>query len=89
MPQQEQKKLRGEGVTIKNADAELHLPDGSIITKITNVDTKITEIMGINKDQFRQIVMLPQGEFRKLLESDSLERGGNIFERFSAPRLLN
>lgn len=73
-PQQEQKKLRGEGITIKNADAELHLPDGIIITKITNVDIKITEIMGINKDQFRQIVMLPQGEFRKLLESDSLER---------------
>jgi len=73
-PQQEQKKLRGEGVTIKNADAELYLPDGSVITKVTNVDTKINEIMGINKDQFRQIVMLPQGEFRKLLESESLER---------------
>ena len=74
MPQQEQKKLRGEGVTFKNADAELHMPDGGIITKVTNVDTKINEIMGINKDQFRQIVMLPQGEFRKLLESDSIER---------------
>lgn len=74
IPQQEQKKLRGDGFTVKNADAELYLPDGSVITKVTNVDTKINEIMGINKDQFRQIVMLPQGEFRKLLESESLER---------------
>lgn len=73
-PQQEQKKLRGEGVTVKNADAELYMPDGSLITKVTSVDNKINELMGINKDQFKQIVMLPQGEFRKLLESDSVER---------------
>lgn len=73
-PQQEQRKLRGEGVTIRNADAELLMPDGSLITKIANVDEKINEIIGISKSQFKQIVMLPQGEFRKLLESDSTER---------------
>lgn len=73
-PQQEQKKLRGEGHTIRNADAELLLPDGTLITKIANVDEKINELLGINKAQFKQIVMLPQGEFRKLLEADSSER---------------
>lgn len=73
-PQQEQKKLRGEGYTTRNADAELLLPEGQLITKIANVDEKINEILGINKSQFKQIVMLPQGEFRKLLESDSTER---------------
>lgn len=73
-PQQEQKKLRGEGYTIRNADAELLLPDGTLITKIANVDEKINELLGINKAQFKQIVMLPQGEFRKLLEADSSER---------------
>ncbi len=73
-PQQEQKKLRGEGFTIRNADAELLLPDGNLITKIANVDEKINELLGINKSQFKQIVMLPQGEFRKLLEADSSER---------------
>lgn len=74
LPQQEQRKLRGEGFTIRNADAELLMPDGSLITKISNVDEKINELLGINKSQFKQIVMLPQGEFRKLLESDSNER---------------
>ncbi len=73
-PQQEQRKLRGEGYTIRNADAELLLPDGTLITKIANVDEKINELLGINKAQFKQIVMLPQGEFRRLLESDSSER---------------
>ncbi len=73
-PQQEQKKLRGEGFTIRNADAELLLPDGTLITKVANVDEKVNELLGINKAQFKQIVMLPQGEFRKLLESESTER---------------
>lgn len=73
-PQQEQKKLRGEGYTIRTADAELLLPDDTLVTKIVNVDDKINELLGINKAQFKQIVMLPQGEFRKLLEADSSER---------------
>ncbi len=73
-PQQEQKKLRGEGYTIRNADAELLMPDGTLITKIINVDERINQLLGINKSQFKQIIMLPQGEFRKLLESDSSDR---------------
>lgn len=32
------------------------------------------EIIGLTKDQFSQIVMLPQGEFRKLLTSDSTNK---------------
>ncbi|HEX2925381.1 MAG TPA: AAA family ATPase [Ruminiclostridium sp.] len=73
-PQQEQKKLRGDGFTIRNADAELLLPDGTLITRVANVDERINGLLGINKSQFKQIVMLPQGEFRRLLEADSNER---------------
>ena len=79
-PQQERKKARGEGFVSKNSEAHLILPDGDIITKVNNVDEKISGILGINKNQFRQIVMLPQGEFRKLLEADSAEREG-IFRK--------
>jgi len=74
IPQQERMKLKGEGTVIKNTEAELILPNGDIVTRVTAVDEKINEILGINKSQFRQIVMLPQGEFRKLLEADSQER---------------
>ncbi|GIM29370.1 nuclease SbcCD subunit C [Clostridium polyendosporum] len=74
VPQQMRKKARGDGYTLKTAEAELILPLGNVITKVNNVDEKIIEILGINKQQFKQIVMLPQGEFRKLLEAESVER---------------
>ena len=38
---------------------------------IRDVDMKLASIMGLTKDQFSQIVMLPQGEFRKLLTSST------------------
>jgi exonuclease SbcC len=38
---------------------------------VTDVDRKIESLFGLNKDQFSQIVMLPQGEFRKLLTSET------------------
>lgn len=38
---------------------------------IRDVDMKLSEIIGLSKDQFSQIVMLPQGEFRKLLTSST------------------
>ncbi|WP_373600350.1 AAA family ATPase [Paraclostridium bifermentans] len=80
VPKQKKKKSRGEGYTEKSADATLTLPDGKVITKVTNVTNKLTEILGITRDQFKQIVMLPQGEFKKLLLADSLEREG-IFRK--------
>lgn len=38
---------------------------------VSEVNEKIEEIIGLTQDQFKQIVMLPQGEFRKLLTSDT------------------
>lgn len=73
-PQQDRKRARGDGFVFKSAEAYLTLPDGKVISKVNTVDENINNILGINKNQFRQIVMLPQGEFRKLLESDSSER---------------
>ncbi|RKD24505.1 hypothetical protein BEP19_08965 [Ammoniphilus oxalaticus] len=35
------------------------------------VDRSLVELVGLDKDQFSQIVMLPQGEFRKLLTSET------------------
>ncbi|ERK28696.1 AAA family ATPase [Clostridium intestinale] len=73
-PQQFKKKSRGEGYVQKSAEAELILPEGKIVTGVKSVDEKIAEILGITSQQFKQIVMLPQGEFRRLLEAESLER---------------
>ncbi|ADM71982.1 Nuclease SbcCD subunit C [Paenibacillus polymyxa E681] len=38
---------------------------------VSQVDEKIQKITGLTKEQFKQIVMLPQGEFRKLLTSET------------------
>ena len=80
VPKQKKKKARGEGYTEKSADATLTLPDGKVITKVKNVTDKIIEILGITREQFKQIVMLAQGEFKKLLLADSVERDG-IFRK--------
>ncbi|HWL13590.1 MAG TPA: SMC family ATPase [Ureibacillus sp.] len=39
--------------------------------KVTDINQKIEDLIGLSYDQFNQIVMLPQGEFRKLLTSQS------------------
>lgn len=41
------------------------------VEKETAVNARITEIIGLDEKQFRQIVMLAQGEFRKFLEAKS------------------
>ncbi len=71
---------RGEGFTKQSANAELVMPDGSVITKIKDVSAKVEEIIGINKNQFSQIAMIAQGDFRKLLICETNERS-KIFRK--------
>lgn len=71
---------RGEGFTKQSANAELVMPDGSVITKIKEVNAKVEEIIGINKNQFSQIAMIAQGDFRKLLNCETNERS-KIFRK--------
>lgn len=78
-PQQEKKKARGDGYTTVNAKAELYLIDESgsrklLAANVRETDEKIKEIIQLDANQFRQILMIPQGDFRKLLTSDSKEK---------------
>lgn len=72
-PEYERPKKRGEGTTKKSADASLQY-ENEVISGIKNVDTKIEEILGINAKQFKQIAMLAQGEFLKILFAESKDR---------------
>ena len=49
---------------------------GDRLTKIGEVRGRIEEVIGFSSEQFRQVVVLPQGEFRRLLlaKSDEKER---------------
>ncbi|EWG10257.1 AAA family ATPase [Cytobacillus firmus] len=78
-PQQEKKKERGDGTTTVSAKAELYIYDENgeqklLASNVRDVDEKIKEIMIIDSNQFRQILMIPQGEFRKLLTSESKDK---------------
>ncbi len=54
--------------------AELIKPDGEPVTGIKEVNAAVVELLGINRDQFSQIVMLAQGDFLKLLFADTKQR---------------
>ena len=57
------------------AGVELTMPDGSVFPdKKRGTDAKIAEIVGLTAEQFTQIVMIAQGDFRKLLYTRSEER---------------
>ncbi|MBR1442343.1 MAG: SMC family ATPase, partial [Firmicutes bacterium] len=69
------KKLRGEGFTDKPACAELYDFDNNLLSsKPAEVNKKIIDIIGIDKNQFTQIAMIAQGDFLKLLLAKTDER---------------
>lgn len=79
-PEQQRAKSRGEGFTLQKSEAELKrlLPDGTeellVASKVTDANACIEELTGLDVDQFRQVMVLPQGKFRELLLADSRER---------------
>lgn len=61
------------------------------VRKLREVDDVLCRLLGYDAEQFRQVVILPQGRFRQLLTADSDERSKilrglfdvQIFERFA------
>lgn len=68
------KKGTGQGEVKEAADATLELFDGSVISGVGNVDAKIAEIIGLDRERFFQIAMIAQGDFRKILTEKSSDR---------------
>ncbi|MCH5341194.1 MAG: SMC family ATPase [Acetatifactor sp.] len=79
-PEYERPAKRGGGMTPEKAGAELRYPDGKMLTKTKDVDNAVSELLGIDRNQFSQIVMLAQGDFLKLLLAETKERQ-EIFRR--------
>lgn len=74
-PDYQRKKLRGEGTTVKSADAEFHCIDtGEIISGADAVGKRVKELIGLDQNQFSQTVMIAQGDFMKILNAGSDER---------------
>jgi exonuclease SbcC len=79
-PKQQVARKRGTGLTEIGESACLFRLDESrqevavLAEKTQKVTAEIERILGFRGDQFRQVVVLPQGEFRRLLLADSGER---------------
>ena len=95
-PDQERPKARGEGTTRQSSEAQLYklLAGGEeellVPEKITEANRMIEELTGLNVDQFRQVMVLPQGKFRELLMADSNDREkifGQLFQTHIYKRL--
>lgn len=78
---------RSPKTTDHNSDVELTLPNGKTITKEKETNEKIEELTGLNKKQFSQIVMIAQGEFQKLLNAKTDDRGEIFRNIFSTQNL--
>jgi len=80
VPEQTRAKKSGEGVTTQKPRAELWKVDKAgaesvlVPEKVTEVTQKIEALTGLLVDQFRQVMVLPQGQFRRLLMADSKDR---------------
>lgn len=60
--------------SLTTGDASLIMPDKKIISGINQVNDKIKEILKVDYNQYKQISMIAQGDFTKLLLSSSKER---------------
>lgn len=77
------KKRSGESAFTKEKEnAALTLPDGSIIAGNQDVTRKVEELLGMDGRQFRQISMIAQGEFAKMLFANSNEKTAIFRELF-------
>ncbi|MEZ7537322.1 SMC family ATPase [Streptococcus salivarius] len=94
---QQERAKRGGGTTMQKATASLVIVDkigGQEIEKlgdkIKEVSDQIEQILGLNAEQFKQIILLPQNDFSRFLKEDSKTKtqilkkifGTGIFDRF-------
>jgi len=77
-PQQERPKKVGAGTTTEAQDATLWALDGAEAKPIAHgwsaVTARVTDLLGFRDEQFRQVVMLPQGRFQELLTAKTPDR---------------
>ena len=74
--------------TPKQPSALLILPDGKMVEGIKEVNQKMISLLGVDDQQFKQICMIAQGEFTKLIMASSDEREKVLRELFQTYQKL-
>ncbi|MFD6078344.1 AAA family ATPase [Streptomyces hydrogenans] len=94
-PAQPRPKKRGGGFTTEKAQSTLREYDPAtrawtgLSKSHQEIGEEITQLLGMSRDQFCQVVLLPQGDFARFLRADAEARGrllGRLFDtrRFAA-----
>lgn len=87
------KRSRGSGGMIEEKEsAILYLPDETVIEGVKEVDARLREILVLDYNQFKQISMIAQGEFARLLTAPPRDKtkifrelfGTAVYERFAS-----
>ena len=73
VPKQKVYSSRKKEMIDSAGEVVLTLPNGEAL-KGKDANAKIEELIGLNCEQFRKIVMLAQGEFRRFLEASSKDK---------------
>ena len=73
-PSYERKKQRGSGVTSEKEKAIFYEEGQAPIEGLKQVKRAVEELLHIDEKQFKQIVMIAQGEFRDLLNAKTEQR---------------
>lgn len=74
-PKQERAKARGEGTTTEKPFALFkEIGSEKLIVGQQNVNEAVKDLIGLTAEQFRQIMMIPQGSFQKFILANSEER---------------
>ena len=93
-PKQQRPKVRGSGFTTQDQEATLWKrtgcspeEEGSPLADGWNdVKMYVEDLMGFHCDQFRQVVLLPQGQFQRLLLDKSIDRETILQSLFRSER---
>ncbi len=64
-------------------------PGTPLATKPSDVDAEVARLLGLDRAQFRQVILLPQGEFRKLLEASTRDREEILARLFDIDRFAD
>ncbi|WP_328559249.1 SMC family ATPase [Streptomyces coelicoflavus] len=88
-PPRERPKLRGKGTTVDKAQTWLREYDATAGTwkdlsrSHQEIGEEVTQLLGMSREQFCQVVLLPQGDFARFLRADAEARGkllGRLFD---------
>ena len=84
-PRQVLPRQRGSGAPVEQAAKVVlrKLDEGSgVLTRQGEVTARVIELVGLTKDQFEQVVLIPQGRFEEVLKADTKQRSALLTQLF-------